>query len=243
TDTGAVILNKAAVEFLNYPSPEEAINKKVTFWGQPKTIIGVVDDYRQMSVKSNVAPIVFPLVVDARNYFTLKLKTNNYRETFEFSQASYDRFFPGNPFDYFVLDDHFNRQYNNEEKFSSVFTLFAAFAIIVACLGLFGLSSFSALQRTKEIGIRKTLGANMSSIVYILIKEFVILIGIANIIAWPIIYLVMNGWLDNFATRISIGLSVFFLSGGLVIVIALLTVGYKTLATAKSNPIEALRYE
>jgi len=243
TDTGALILNKAAVEFLNYASPEEAINKKVTFRGQPKTIVGVVDDYKQMSVKSDVAPIAFPLVLENRRYFTLKLKTNNYQETFEFSQATYDQFFPGNPFDYFVLDDYFNRQYKNEEKFSSVFILFAAFAIIVACLGLFGLSSFSALQRTKEIGIRKTLGANMSSIVFILTKEFVILIGIANIIAWPVIYLVMNGWLDNFATRISIGLPVFLLAGGLVIIIALLTVGYKTVVTAKSNPIEALRYE
>ncbi|MEQ9403366.1 MAG: ABC transporter permease [Cyclobacteriaceae bacterium] len=243
TDTGAVILNKAAVEFLNYESPEAAINQKVRFWGQPKTIIGVVDDYKQMSAKTAVSPIVFPLSEGERNYFTLRLKTDNYQETFDLSESTYQSFFPGNPFDYFLLDDFFNRQYNNEQTFSSVFTLFALFGIVVACLGLFGLSSFSALQRTKEIGIRKTLGANTSSILYILTKEFIILIGIANVIAWPIIYLVMNGWLDNFATRISIGIPVFIISGLLVILVALVTVGFKTLRTAKSNPIEALRYE
>lgn len=243
TDTGAIILNHAAVRYLDYESPEDAINKKVTFWGGPKTIVGVVDDYKQMSAKTEVAPIAFPLVPNASNFFTLKLKTNDYQEAFKAAQASYDRFFPGNPFDYFVLDSFFNRLYNNEQQFSSVFTLFALFAIVVACLGLFGLSSFSALQRTKEIGIRKALGARMSNIVFILTKEFILLIGIANVLAWPIIYLVMNGWLDNFATRITIGISVFLFAGLLVIVIAMLTVGYKTFVTAKSNPIHALRYE
>ncbi len=243
TDTGAVILNNAAVRFLDYESPEDAINKKVTFWGQPKTIVGVVDDYKQMSAKSEVAPIVFPLVPDASNFFTLKLKTNNFQEAFSAAQTSYDRFFPGNPFDYFVLDSFFNRLYDNEQQFSSVFTLFAAFAIVVACLGLFGLSSFSALQRTKEIGIRKALGAKMSGIMFILTKEFLQLILIANLIAWPVIYLIMDGWLNNFATRISIGITVFLFAGLLVVVIAILTVGYKTFVTAKSNPIHALRYE
>lgn len=243
TDTGAVILNNSAIRYLGYESPEDALNQKVTFWGQPKTIVGVVDDYRQMSVKSDVNPMVFPLSLGQRSFFTLKLKTENYGETFDLSKATYDQFFPGNPYDYFLLDEFFNRQYNNERQFSSVFTLFAVFGIIVACLGLFGLSSFSALQRTKEIGIRKTLGASMSSILFILTKEFMILIGIANVIAWPIIYFVMNGWLDNFASRISIGVWVFLVAGFLVLIIAVITVGFKTLRTAKSNPIEALRYE
>lgn len=243
TDTGAIILNHSAVRYLGFESPEDALSQKVTFWGQPKTIIGVVDDYRQMSVKSDVNPMAFPLSIGQTGYFTLKLKTENYGETFDLSKATYDEFFPGNPFDYFLLDEFFNRQYNNERQFSSVFTLFAIFGIIVACLGLFGLSSFSALQRTKEIGIRKTLGASMSSILFILSKEFMILIAIANVIAWPIIYFVMNGWLDNFASRISIGVWVFVISGITVLIVAILTVSIKTLKTAKSNPIEALRYE
>lgn len=242
-DTGALILNKSAVEYLGFENPEEAIGKKVSFWGTGKRVVGVVDDYKQMSAKNSVSPIVFPLTLEQRNYFTLKLKTENYRDTFDETENVYTEFFPGNPFDYFLLDDYFNRLYDNEKQFSSVFTLFAFFGIVVACLGLFGLSSFSALQRTKEIGIRKTLGANLSGIVYLLTKEFIVLIAIANVIAWPIIYFVMNGWLDNFANRTSIGLSVFVISGLLVILIAIITVGYKTLRTAKSNPINALRYE
>lgn len=243
TDTGAVILNKSAVEFLGFESPEDAVGKKVSFWGTGKIVIGVVDDYKQMSAKNKVSPIVFPLTLGQRSYFTLKLKTEDYKETFDKTENIYAQFFPGNPFDYFLLDDYFNRLYDNEKQFSSVFTLFAFFGIVVACLGLFGLSSFSALQRTKEIGIRKTLGANLSGIVYLLTKEFIILIAIANLIAWPVIYLIMNGWLENFANRITIGLSVFVISGLAVIIIAIVTVGYKTLRTARSNPINALRCE
>ena len=137
----------------------------------------------------------------------------------------------------------FNRQYNNDQKFSRVFTLFAGFAIIVACLGLFGLSSFSALQRTKEIGIRKAIGANVRNIVFLLSKEFVILVLIANVIAWPIVYYIMDNWLNNFANRIELDIPIFIVSGLLVVVIAILTVGYKTILTARSNPVTALRYE
>ncbi len=243
TDTGSVILNKAAIPYLGFESAESAIGEKVTFWGRSKTVIGVVDNYNQMSAKAAVSPIAFPLVTWRSNYFTLKLKTDDYSEAFTKTQDLYDQFFPGNPFDYFFLDEFFNRQYNNEQKFSRVFTLFAVFAIIVACLGLFGLSSFSALQKTKEIGIRKAIGADVKNIVFLLSKEFVILVLIANVISWPVAYLLMEGWLNNFATRINIGLSVFILSGLLVVLIALLTVGYKTLVTARANPVSALRYE
>ncbi|MEQ9403367.1 MAG: ABC transporter permease [Cyclobacteriaceae bacterium] len=243
SDTEAVILNKAAARVLGFTDYKKAINKKITMYGDPKTIVGIVDDFKHMSAKNTVSPIVFPLEIDNSYFFTLKLKSNNYQEKLHSIEASYNQFFPGNPFDHFILDTYFNRLYKGEEQFSSTFTLFSVFAIIIACLGLFGLVSFSALQRTKEIGIRKTLGANTSSILYILTKEFIILIAIANVIAWPIIYLVMNGWLDNFATRISIGIPVFIISGLLVILVALVTVGFKTLRTAKSNPIEALRYE
>ena len=141
------------------------------------------------------------------------------------------------------MDEFYNRQYVNEQNFSRAFTLFAAFAIIVACLGLFGLTSFTALQRTKEIGVRKVLGADVSQIVLILSKEFLILVAIANVIAWPVIYYVMDGWLDNFTSRVSIGISVFLISAILVILIALIAVGNKTLSIAKTNPIKALRYE
>ncbi|MEQ8711482.1 MAG: ABC transporter permease [Cyclobacteriaceae bacterium] len=243
TDTGSMILNASAIRYLGFESPEAAINQKVMFWDYPKTIIGVVDDYKQMSAKTAVSPIIFPLALDENNFLTLKLNVDDYSKAFEITQTEFDRFFPGNPFDYFFLDDFFNRQYDNEREFSRVFTLFAVFAIIVACLGLFGLSSFSAIQRTKEIGIRKAIGADISNIIFILTREFMQLILVSIVIAFPLIYLVMDGWLDNFAVRINLGIPVFLLAGLVVILIAILTVGYKTLITAKSDPVKALRYE
>ena len=148
-----------------------------------------------------------------------------------------------NPFDFFFLDRYYNRQYTNEQTFSKVFTLFAVFAIFVACLGLFGLSSFSALQKTKEIGIRKVLGARINQIIFLRTKEFLLLILIANLIAWPVIYFTMKDWLKNFANRIDISLLIFVFAGMALLLIALLTVGYKTVIAARSNPANALRYE
>lgn len=208
-----------------------------------ETIIGVVDNYHQQSMKNNINPLIFPLSETGSSFITVKLSTDDYQSAYEESKAVYDQFFPGNPFDTFFLDEFYNKQYANEDKFSRAFTLFAFFAIIVACLGLFGLTSFTALQRTKEIGIRKVLGADVSQIVMILSKEFLILVAIANVISWPLVYLVMNGWLDNFTSRVSIGIPVFLISALLVILIAVVAVGYKTVRTARTNPVHALRYE
>ncbi|MEO9483017.1 MAG: ABC transporter permease [Ekhidna sp.] len=243
TDTANLIINKATMESLKILSPEEAIGQKVIYGGNKRTIIGVVDNYRQQSVKNNINPLIFPLEEYASNYITVKLRTTDYQIAYEESKATFDSFFPGNPFDTFFLDEFYNKQYANEQNFSRAFTLFAFFAIIVACLGLFGLTSFTALQRTKEIGIRKVLGADVSQIVMILSKEFLILVVIANVISWPLVYLLMDGWLDNFTSRISIGISVFIASGVLVVLIALVAIGNKTLSIAKTNPVKALRYE
>lgn len=243
TDTANIIINKATMESLKIASPEEAIGQKVTHSGVKRNIIGVVDNYHQQSVKNNINPLIFPLAEEASSFITVKLNTKDYQMAYEESKAVYDNFFPGNPFDTFFLDEFYNKQYANEDNFSRAFTLFAFFAIIVACLGLFGLTSFTALQRTKEIGIRKVLGADVPQLVMILSKEFLILVAIANIISWPIVYLIMDGWLDNFTSRIGIGISVFLISAILVVLIALIAVGNKTLSIAKTNPVQALRYE
>jgi len=242
TDGDALILNKAAVGFLGFDSPEAAVGKKVTFWGKEREILGIVADYNQMSVKAPVAPIAFPLV-NGSTFFTVKLKTSSSPQTLAQIRSQYEGLFPGNPVEYFFLDEFYNRQYNNEHKFSRVFTLFAGFAIFVACLGLFGLSSYSALKRSKEIGIRKVLGANEKSIVLMLSREFILLVIIANVIAWPIMYRIMNHWLENFATRITIGFPVFLVSGLLVVLIAILTVSYKTIRVARTNPVHVLKDE
>lgn len=243
TDTAALILNEAGIRYLGFQNNEEAVGQEVTFWGRPHTVVGVVADYNQMSAKTDVAPIAFPLTKGASNYYTLRLEGGNYQSVFNEVQNTYNSFFPGNPFDYFFLDQFYNRQYDNEQKFSRVFTLFAGFAIFVACLGLFGLSSFNTLNRRKEIGIRKILGASVPNIVQMLSREFLWLVLIANLVAWPAIYLLMNSWLDNFATRISIGAGVFIISALIVLFIALATVSYKIVTTALANPVKAIRTE
>jgi putative ABC transport system permease protein len=242
-DTEGVILNQEAVKYLGYKSIEESVNKKVIFQGETRVIIGVVENYNQMSAKNKVSPLIFRLMPNSRSFFTVKLNNDNYQEAFSKIESNFQDYFPGNPFDYFFLDDFFNRQYQKDQKFSRVFTLFASLAILVACLGLFGLSSFSALQRTKEIGIRKSLGASINNIVFLLSKEYMTLILISNAIAWPVTFLIMDNWLNGFANRIEIHIGIFILSALTVVLIALITVGYKTIQTAKSNPINALRYE
>ena len=216
TDTASLILNNAAIRYLGFSSPDEALGKKVTFWGRPKSIVGIVDDYHQMSAKSAIAPIAFPLIEGA-NYYTFKINGENPRNTVRHVQELYSSFFPGNPFDYFFLDQFFNRQYANEQKFSRVFSLFAGFAIFVACLGLFGLASFSAIKRSKEIGVRKILGASVPNIVELLSREYIVLIVLANIIAWPAIYFIMTNWLENFSNRISLGWTAFLVASVAVV--------------------------
>ncbi len=243
TDTANILINRTAMESLNISTPEEAIGVKLNIGGDTRTIIGVVDNYQQLSLKNNINPIVFPLVELSSDFVTVKLQSDDYQSAYEEVKSSFDEFFPGAAFDTFFLDEFYNRQYSNEQNFSKAFTLFALLAIVVACLGLFGLTSFTALQRTKEIGIRKVLGAGVDQIILILSKEFLILVAIANVISWPIVYLVMEGWLDNFTSRVSIGISVFLIAAILVALIALIAVGNKTLSIAKTNPVKALRYE
>ena len=243
TDTGCVIINETAVKYLGLNSAEEALNEQVHFWNRTWSIIGVVKDYNQMTAKDVVSPLIFHLIPDAASFYTLKLKGNNYEDAFATVQETYAEHYPGNAFEYFFLDDFFNRQYRNDQKFSKVFMLFACFAIFVACLGLFGLSSFNVLKRAKEIGVRKVLGATVPSIVQLLSTEFIILLTIANLIAWPVIYLAMNKWLENFAERISISLVTFVIAGLLVMLIALSTVSFEIIRAARANPIKAIKEE
>jgi putative ABC transport system permease protein len=243
-DTLSVVLNASAVKALGFSSPEKAIDQKISLaTGKVWTLIGVIDDFNQMSLHGDVEPMFFSLYTTYAPLYIVKFEQRSHQSLIGKIKNEYEKFFPRDPYDYFFLDEFFNRQYHKEQKFSNVFTLFAFFAIVVSCLGLFGLSSFSTLQRTKEIGIRKVLGANVVSIACLLSKEFIILVGTANVIAWPVIYFVMNGWLSNYATRISVGPSVFLASGFLVALMALVTVSYKTITTAKDDPVKALRHE
>lgn len=243
TDDKGAIMNKAAIKFVGFNSAEEAIGQKVMHNGTEKIIIGVVDDYNQMSLKNAVSPILFQLVPNNSDFFSIKFSGGSGQEVMSGLTASWDAIFPGNPIDYFYLDSFFNRQYEKEDQFGQVFVIFSVLAIIVSCLGLFGLSAFSALQRTKEIGVRKVLGASVSNILLLLSKEYFLLILLAVIIGTPLTYFIMDGWLNNFAYRTDIGVLVFAVSAIIVLAVALLTVSYQTIKSARMNPSNTLRYE
>lgn len=241
-DTACAILNESAVYALGFTSVEDAIGRTISLnGGQMFTLIGVAENFNQMSVHRDVKPIFFSLYAMYSPFYLVRFEKGTQSSVIEKVRSEYVKVHTRDPFDYFFLDEFFNLQYHKEQRFSRVFILFAIFAVIVSCLGLFGLSSFMTLQRAKEIGIRKVLGANLFVISYLLTKEFIILVGIANIVAWPFIYYIMDSWLSNFTIRVSIGPSVFLASGFIVLLIAVLTVGLKTVMAAKTNPVNALR--
>jgi len=243
TDTAAAILNIAGTEFLGFETPESAIGQKILHGGMDKTVIRVLDNYNQMSLKNTVSPILYRLIPNGNTYFSLKLKSNNSSTTLTEVETEWNSIFPGNPLDYFYLDTFFNRQYGKEDQFGKVFSIFSGLAIFVSCLGLFGLSAFSALQRTKEIGIRKVLGATVPNILLLLSREYVNLIVLAVAVGIPLTYIAMDSWLNNFPYRTNIGWALFAASACIILVVALLTVGYQTLRTARANPSSTLRDE
>ncbi len=246
----AYVLNKTAVERLGW-SPQEAIGKTFTL-GPPGTpegeVIGVVDNFHLASLHKEIEPVVLqlhtlPPVGSLPYVLAAKLAPEHIREGMEHIEQQLSLLAPGASFQYVFLDDVFNQMYRAEERLSRIFTTFAALAIFIACLGLFGLAAFTAERRTKEIGIRKVLGASVSGVVTLLSKDFVKLVLIANLIAWPIAWYAMNRWLQDFAYRVNLSWWVFALAGGMALLIALLTVGTQAIKAALANPVEALRYE
>lgn len=243
TDESTVLFNESAVKLMGFETPEDALNQEIFFWGDTFKIVGVLKDYHQESLKANFDPLVFRLIPASRSYYSLKVETADLHETMSFVQETWNSYFPGNPFEYFFLNDHFNKQYQADLQFGKVFGFFAILAIFVACLGLFGLSSFTATQRTKEIGIRKVLGASVSGIVTLLSRDFIKLIFIASLIALPIAYLVMQKWLQNYSFKISISWWLLFVPVIAVLLIAVITVSFQTFKAAVVNPVKSLRYE
>lgn len=241
----SVILTESTARMLGFTTPGYAIGKTLAIdaFKYYPIVAGVVADYHHESLELETQPTMFACDVSNPEYFMIKVAPDNIMGTIEFVHQTWDQIFPGNPFDYFFLDDYFNQQYKADQTFGKVFGLFALLAIIVGCLGLFGLSSFTISQRIKEIAIRKICGASLPRLLVHLGKDFVFLVAVASVIAWPVMYWVMTEWLARFASRIAIGWEVFAVSGLLMLLIALLTVSYQTIKAALTNPVTCLRYE
>ena len=243
TDDSAVIFNKRGFEQLGLNKPEDAIGKRIDFWGRRYTIVGVAENFHQQSLREAFEPLIFRLIPDVRGYISVKTPASKASQTIALVKTNWNNFFPGNTFEYFFLDDHFNQQYKADQRFGQVFGLFTMLAILVACLGLFGLASFTTIQRTKEIGIRKVLGASVVGILKLLYREFAVLLLIAFVIAVPLAWLTIVNWLEGYAFRINIHWSYFLIPFLTILVIALLTVSFQSIKAAIANPVKSLRTE
>jgi putative ABC transport system permease protein len=238
-----MLINASAARLLGFASPDAAIGQDIMRNDWKWTVIGVVADYHQKSLRYAMEPMLFMPFYSTNSEISVKVTPGDLPSTIAQIKKKFEAFFPGNLFDYSFLDERFNRQYENERLFSKAFGIFAALAIFVACLGLFGLAMFSTIQRTKEIGVRKVLGASVSNILLLLSKDFVRLVLIASVIAFPVAWWVMHKWLQDFSYRISISWWIFLIAGAAALLVALLTVSFQAIKAAVANPVKSLRTE
>ncbi|NUM79309.1 ABC transporter permease [bacterium] len=236
------LINETAAREFGW-TPTQAIGKKFEWGRKTGRIIGVVKDFHFKSLHEPIEPVVITMNPGWYNYFTLAVSGQEIRQTLELVRSAWSGLFPGRPFDFFFVDEDFNKQYQSEDRSQTLIGYFTLFAVFIGCLGLFGLSAFSAEQRTKEIGIRKVLGASVTGVVMLLSKEFLIWVLMANVIAWPAAYYIMNAWLQNFAYRMDVSVGIFILAGALTLCIALLTVSIQAIKAATANPVDALKCE
>ena len=244
TDTSSFLINESAVKILGLEAPADAVGKQFQYGQRKGELVGVFNDFHFESMHERILPLVMFIPRRPGSYGRLSMKiSGNPRPAIAHLEATWKKFVPEIPLEYTFLDERFAKLYESEQRQESIFTIFACIAIFVACLGLFGLSAFAISQRVKEIGIRKVLGANVSSIVSLLSKDFLRLVLFAAIIAFPVAWYAMNKWLQDFAYRINIQWWVFGVAGVAAALIAFLTVGLQAARAATSNPVKSLRTE
>ena len=243
TDEKAVLLNEKAVELLGFKDAASAINGRIRRGSDTLTVVGVVKDYHHQGLQKSIDPMVFLLRLNMRRFYSLKVETANLQPLMGSITKTWNKYFPSDPINYFFLDDSFNEQYKSDGLFGKVFAVFAFLAILIACFGLLGLSAYNVLQRTKEIGIRKVLGASIKSILLLLSTDFLKLVAIALVLAIPICWFAMHTWLQDFAYRINIDWWVFALAGVLAMAIAFVTISMQVMKAAVDNPVKSLRTE
>jgi putative ABC transport system permease protein len=242
--TQAFLINEAAVRHLQLENPLSTRFE----WGHDEDekkgkVIGVVSDFQFQSLRDDINPLVIHIWPRNTFVFAIRIHPANIPETLAFIQGKWEKLDPAHPFEYSFLDESFDRIYRSEEKLSQIFSIFSLMAIVIAALGLFGLALFMVEQRTKEIGIRKVLGASWGGIFVLISKEFMVLVLIANLIAWPTTFLLMRRWLQNFSYQVNMEPWIFVLSGILALLIALITVSFQAVRAAIADPVRALRYE
>jgi len=247
TDTAAIIINEAALKLIGWEDP---IGKKLNNWGNPRNyfnLVGVVKDFHYESMHEKVRPQAFMYLGGSyswdERYISVRINPGSEREVLSFLENKWNDFSMELPFSYSFFDKDYDNLYKNEQQTKDLMIAFAILAIFIASLGLLGLASFMATQKTKEIGIRKTFGATTENIVWSFSKEFTKWVMLANIIAWPIAWFVMDRWLQNFEYRVSMSWWIFVVAAIVAFTIAWLTVSYQSLKASLANPIDALRYE
>lgn len=236
-----ILVNEETLRLWGLPNPIEAVGKKVNFNGDHWTIVGVTKNFNQANVKSAHLPIIFVY----QNYFdelaSIRIASGDIGSQLKEIENIYSSIFTNSPFEFFFLDQKFDQQFRSEEQFGQVFSALTATAILIACLGLFGLASFTVSKRTKEIGIRKVLGASVSNILTLLYRDLFVLIFISILVSFPITYLMLENWLDEYAYRISLSAWLFIIPASGILVIAFLTVFGKTWKVSSENPVHSLR--
>lgn len=243
TEDLAVIINQKTVSFLEFDTPEAAIGQKVYIDGEERHVVGVIANYHQMSLKQEPIPLLYRYIPADNTFIAIKISPERMNQAIEMLRSSFNEFFPGNPFDYFFLDQFYDRQYRIEKQIFIAIGVFSLVAIIIAALGLYGLSSYTILQRTREIGIRKVNGASVTNILILLSREFLELILVAIVIATPLTWWAISKWMDNYPYKAGIHWSVFLITGLLAILFALLAVTTQTVKAANTNPAVSLKYE
>ncbi|HMB89364.1 MAG TPA: ABC transporter permease, partial [Rhodothermales bacterium] len=240
TDSVGYLVNERAVATMGMTDP---VGQRLTFWGQEGNIVGVVKDFHITSLYEEIEPTIIRFAPERATLIYVRTEPGRTQEAIANLEKVYTSFNPGYPFDYQFLDDQFEETYQAEAIMGKLANYFAVLAVFIACLGLFGLAAFTAEQRTKEIGIRKVLGAPIASLVLLLSREFTVLVLLAFVITAPLAYFLMEDWLQGFAYHTSLGVGIFALAGVAALVIAWLTVSYQSIRTALANPVDALRTE
>jgi putative ABC transport system permease protein len=238
-----VILNETAAKILGFATPEAAIGQLITYSDGDLTVVGVLSDYHQESLREEYDPIVFYAGTNFWEYYSLKVNSSDMPGTVAMVEKTWKSFFPGSPFEYLFLDDYYNQQYKIDRQFNTILWCFTVLAIVVACLGLLGLSAFVLSKKSKEISIRKVMGASISQIVWLVTKEYFRLILIACVLALPAAYGLMHRWLESYAFRINIGWWFFVLPLVAIVLITALTVSWQSVRAAAANPVKSLRSE